>query len=297
MMTKKSLLITGVYGLLGQSLVKALSNDYTIHGVDLMASAPFPQTGLVSYSQLDITNKERVTSFIHAHAPTTIINTAAITNVDLCEKERDTADRVNHQAVQFLLEASGPKTKMVQLSSDYVFDGNAGPYSDDATPNPISWYGETKLRSEKATLTASPNNLVIRTMVIVGKAKGLKPDFIHFVRSSLTDKKAIRIVTDQVGNITLASNLAQNIATALSRNESGILSLAGCERLSRFDIAHKIAERYHLDSSLISPIRTADLGQAALRPLSSGFTLGRARSMSGMKLLPFSELMEAYDHE
>lgn len=295
-MARPALLITGVYGLLGQNLVRAFSSTHDVVGVDLPDPSPFAVPGLSRYAKLDITDKTAVARLLADWRPSLLINCAAVTNVDLCEKERDKADAVNHQALRHLLDAA-PKARVVQMSTDYVFDGKAGPYADDAIPNPISWYGATKLRAEAALLSASPAHLAVRTMVLVGRARGLKPDFIHFVRSSLSEKKPIRIVTDQVGNITLASNLAANIRACLEAGMAGIVHLAGSDRLSRFDMALRIAERYGLDPSLITPIKTADLGQAAPRPLSSGFTHARARGVAGIRLLSLDELLEAYDHE
>jgi dTDP-4-dehydrorhamnose reductase len=293
----KKICITGVYGLLGQNLVKAFSGrGYNVTGIDLLKE-PASQNGLNEYFSADITNKESIISLIKRINPDVLINTAAVTNVDLCETERDLAKTVNADSVKYMLEGIGADCKFVQISTDYVFDGIDGPYDEDAQVNPISWYGATKRMAEEAVLTYCTNGLIVRTMVLVGQIKGLKTDFIHFVKTSLQSGKAIKIVTDQVGNVTLASNLAKNIVTLIETGTNGIVSIAGSERISRFDFALKVAERYHLDGKLISSILTEDLKQPAKRPLSSGFTHKRAILIDGVRLLSIDQMMAEYDNE
>lgn len=291
----KSVLITGVNGLLGQNLLAALKGGYEVSGLDVMEK-PVISEGMTAYFRADITDPVGLKALFTRFQFDIIINTAAITNVDLCEKERDVADKINHQALSFLMDAA-PKAKMVQISSDYVFDGEKGPYSDSDAPNPVSFYGETKFRSEKAALARSPANLVVRTMVLFGHAKNVRPDFITFVRDSLSAGKQINIVTDQVGNITLASNLAHNIRACIEAGLSGVLALSGLDILSRHEIALCVARHYGLDGSLVRPILTSDLKQAAKRPLNSGFRLDRARTAAGVELLDFNEQLRRYDRE
>ncbi len=293
----KKICITGVSGLLGQNLVKVFSqNGYYTIGMDLNHPGE-ACVGLSEFREIDITNKEALVELFAGTMPDFVINTAAITNVDLCEKEQGLAERVNFRAVELLASVVPRCCKIIQLSTDYVFDGKNGPYGDNDKENPISWYGKTKRMAEVALLTANKNHLVVRTMVLVGKAKGLKPDFIHFVCESLSAGKRIRVVTDQVGNITLASNLAQNIKVAIEEGCSGVISLAGGERISRFDFAQRLAARYGLDNCLIDPITTAELKQPAMRPLSSGFTHEKAMNIKGIKLLSIEEMLEKYDNE
>lgn len=295
-MSRKKILITGVCGLLGQNLVKVLHPAYDLIGVDLLPEAPF-KSGLSAYSVTDISKADAVKTCLQQFNPDIVINTAAITNVDGCEKEQDKADLINHQAVRFFLDTLAPKTKLVQISSDYVFDGKAGPYSDEAKPNPISFYGLTKLRAEEAVLGGASRHLVVRTMVIFGNGINLRPDFITWVKNSLGAGKEITVVTDQTGNITLASNLAFNIAALIKADASGIFSLSGSDILSRYDIAVETAKAYGLNPAGIKPILTATLNQTALRPLQSGFLLNRAKTIPGVQLLSFKELLKVYDDE
>jgi dTDP-4-dehydrorhamnose reductase len=292
----KTLLITGANGLLGQNLIKALGREYEISGLDLQ-DRPFSGKGLCAYHQADITRPSELKTFFSQYHPDFIINTAAMTHVDRCETEREKADLINHQAVRFLLEAAGEKTRFVQLSTDYVFNGRNGPYADGDPPDPIGFYGETKLLAEKAVLAHSPGNLVVRTMVLFGRAVNARPDFITFLRDSLSKGRAVNIVTDQIGNITLAGNLAENMGVLLRAGTSGVVSLSGLDIIGRHEIAFMFARHYGYDPALIRLIKTADLKQAAGRPLNSGFKLDRARQIGGVELIDFQEQLRRYDQE
>jgi dTDP-4-dehydrorhamnose reductase len=159
---------------------------------------------------------------------------------------------------------------LVQISSDYVFDGEAGPYREQDSTGPLSYYGSTKLESEGLTLSGSPRSLVLRTMTLWGKGRGAKTSFVEFVRNSLESGKTIRIVTDQWGNPTLAEDLAMATWKLVLAGKSGLYHAAGSEWNSRFTWAVAIANHYGLDTQLIEPCLTADLKQLARRPLKSG---------------------------
>ena len=150
-MTSKSarpkLLVTGCNGLLGQKVVELASPQFWIAGADLQDE---PLGSVDEYVTLDISQREAVRDAVEKISPASIVNTAAVTNVDACERERDLAWQVNVEGVRFLLEVSQKLgCSLIQISSDYVFDGEAGPYGEDATPNPLGHYGLTKLESGK----------------------------------------------------------------------------------------------------------------------------------------------------
>ena len=172
---------------------------------------------------------------------------------------------------------------MVQISTDYVFDGEAGPYREEDTPRPLSHYGTTKLESEVLVLAKSPRSLVLRTMTLWGTGRGGKPSFVEFVRNSLVAGKTIRIVTDQWGNPTLAEDLALAIWKLVLAGKSGTYHVVGSEWNSRFEWAQAIAAYYGLDLSLIQPCLTADLKQAARRPLKSGLRIDKLVQETGFR--------------
>jgi dTDP-4-dehydrorhamnose reductase len=265
-------LLAGCNGLLGQNLLRVKPpGGWEIHGMgrDPQAALPGPLAGYVS---ADIGKRGELEAAIRALDPDWIFNAAAFTNVDLCEREPDMAGRINRDTVGWMAAFGKP---MVHISTDYVFDGEAGPYAEDAPTRPLSVYGSTKLESEALALGGSPRSLVVRTMTLWGQGHGMKTSFVEFVRNSLAARKNIRIVTDQIGNPTLAEDLAVAIWKLAAGGRSGIYHVAGSERNSRFEWAQAIAAHYGLDRSLIEPCLTADLKQAARRPLDSGLRIDK----------------------
>jgi dTDP-4-dehydrorhamnose reductase len=263
-------LVVGCNGLLGQTLLRNLPPGWQAEGAGMEEAATLPAR-LSGYRRLDVTAADAVKAAVKAAAPDVIFNAAAITDVDLCEREPALCDRVNRDAVGHLAATGVP---LVHVSTDYVFDGEAGPYAEDAPTRPLSHYGRAKLESEALAL-ASPRSIVARTMTLWGRGKGMKTSFVDFVRDSLSAGKEIRIVTDQWGNPTLAEDLALALWKLVEGGRSGIYHVVGEDWNSRHDWAVAIAGFHGLDASLIKPCLTADLRQAARRPLRSGLRIGK----------------------
>ena len=167
---------------------------------------------------------------------------------------------------------------MVHISTDYVFDGLAGPYDERATPNPLGYYARTKLASENALRISGASYTVLRTNVLFGPAKYGRPDFVKWVVNSLRENKTIRIVADQIGNPTYLDDLVQGIAKTIRYKKNGIFNIGGRDIISRYDFTLLIADFFNLDKSLIQKILTADLNQPAKRPLKSGLITLKAET-------------------
>jgi dTDP-4-dehydrorhamnose reductase len=275
----KALLI-GCNGLLGQNLLRTRPAAWQVTGSGLESAPALPHL-LSAYRSVDISKRDDLERAIAAEAPDWILNAAAVTDVDLCERDPALAGLINRDTVGWMAASGIP---VVQVSTDYVFDGEAGPYAEDAPTRPLSVYGSTKLESEALVLSASKSSLVVRTMTLWGRGKGgksAKTSFVDFVRNKLTAGETVRIVTDQIGNATLAEDLALGIWKLVDGGHSGVFHVAGSERNSRFDWAVGIAGHYGLDRNLIQPCLTSDLKQAARRPLNSGLRLDKLAAATG----------------
>jgi len=272
-------LVFGCNGLLGQNVLLTASQKFKLVCSGIEEGSVI--SGSYAYNKVDLTLKEKITVLIDKVHPDRIINCAAITNVDLCETEKETCDIVNRDAVGWMAESGIP---MVHISTDYVFDGISGPYRENDKTNPLGYYGKTKLESELLVLNQSPESIIVRTMLLWGSGKGLKTSFVEFVKTSLKQGKKINIVTDQFGNPTLADELARVIWKLIETDCSGIYHVSGSECNSRFEWAKDIAEYYSLDDSNIQPIITAELGQPAPRPLNSGFILDKMVRDTGIHM-------------
>lgn len=281
----KRILITGANGLLGQKLASILSQD-TKYELLLTSkhNAFVLNHQLFDYTLLDITSKSDVKSLVTSYHPDIIINTAAITDVDRCERERELAWKVNVHGVENLVEAARKvKAKLIQISTDYVFDGKRGPYAEDDRPNPINYYGKTKLASENTVRLGEIRYAIVRTIVLYGHGKNVKSNFALWVINNLQQKKPIRGVTDQIGNPTLANDLAYGIVKIIERDREGFYHICGSEMISRYDFAVKIAQVFGFNPNLITPTASAELQQVAPRPLKSGFITLKSETELGLK--------------
>ena len=162
------------------------------------------------------------------------------------------------------------KGKIIQLSTDYVFDGKNGPYKEDDPVCPISVYGKTKLASEKLIFEHSSDNLVIRGNVLYDDSLYTKASFLNWVIESLRNNQNIKVVNDQYNNPTWTRSMADIIELCIDNNAKGIIHWGDSDHVSRYDFAVMIAEKYSLKSSLIQSITTEELFQDANRPLQSG---------------------------
>ena len=256
------ILITGAFGQLGSAVSRHLSEDFDI--IRTGRSIPHGKNGII----LDVLNQIYFKEVIQATEPDLVINLAAMTPVDGCELNPNLAKEINIAGVQHLCDSFDGK--IIHLSTDYVFDGENGPYSEDDPVCPLSVYGETKLESERILLNHNPNHLVIRGNVIYDDSKTTKASFLNWVVNSLKEKQEIQVVNDQVNNPTWTKSMADIIALCIEKDLSGIVHWGDADHLNRYDFAIKIAEKYVLDSKLIKAITTEELNQAAPRPLKSG---------------------------
>jgi dTDP-4-dehydrorhamnose reductase len=217
--------------------------------------------------------------------PEVIINTAAITNVDLCETERALAWKVNVVGVENLVHAARMVgAKIIHFSTDYVFDGKSGPYNEGDRVNPMSYYGRTKLASENVLRTSEIPHTIIRTMILYGIGKQIKDNFALWLVNNLKDNKQVRVVDDQIGNPTLVDDLAYAVLKVVEFDKNGLYHIAGNDLVSRYDFAFALAKKFKLDKNLIIPIKTAILKQPAPRPMKSGFIILKAETELSIKM-------------
>jgi dTDP-4-dehydrorhamnose reductase len=295
----KRILICGANGLLGQRLAHMLSSQTEHEVLNTSHHRTFVfDHQLFDYTQLDITQKSDVKSLVSSFHPTVIINAAAATNVDWCENHRDEAWKTNVVGVENLVEAARKVgAKVIHISTDYVFDGKHGPYSEDDKPNPLSYYGKSKLASENALRVSAIPYTILRTIVLYGCGIGVKDNFPLWVIKSLRAGKPISCAVDQVSNPTHVNDLAYAVVKAYELNREGLYHVCGSERLSRYDFAMRAAEIFGLDASLIQKTKSADLKQAAHRPLVTGFITLKAETELGLKSMDTTQGLTSLKRE
>ncbi len=291
-MSKKKILITGSNGLLGQKLVYLLANHSDII---LIATARgknrLPFTEGYDYQEMDITNPEQVSEVIEKVKPNAIIHTAAMTNVDQCEFEKDLCWAMNVKAVEYLTEACEKQDiYFCHLSTDFVFDGAAGPYSEEAQPSPVSYYGWTKYAAEEVVKRSKCRWSIARTVLVYGIVSDMsRSNIILWVKKSLEEGKNIKVVTDQFRTPTLAEDLAKGCWLMTEKEAEGIFHISGKDFLTPYEMAIKTADFFHLDKSLISEADSSNFSQPAKRPPRTGFILDKAISVLGYNPVSFEE--------
>ena len=274
----KKILITGSNGLLGQKLLDKLhlQSDITL----LATSKGSDRYGLkpAQYEALDITQKKEVIELVQKFKPDVIIHTAAMTNVDACETSRDECWTMNVHSIEYLMEAALPiKSHIIHLSTDFIFDGADGPYREDDIAAPLSHYGHSKNESEIVLKKYPYSWSILRTIIVYGIVKDMsRSNIVLWAKKALSEKKEIQVVSDQFRSPTLAEDLADACISAALKGKTGIYNVSGKDFMSILELVERVASHYGLDKSLIKPIKSDSLNQAAKRPPRTGFILDKA---------------------
>ncbi len=295
----KKILVTGSNGLLGQKLVYRLKDrrDIQLIATSKGENRINDKQGYI-YKALDITIKNEVEKVISDYLPDIIINTAAMTNVDACELHKEACRKLNVDAVSYLLEAvkkkelnnSNYKCHFIHLSTDFIFDGANGPYDENAQPNPLSFYGQSKLDAEKLVLSSGIKYTIVRTIIVYGIVDGMsRSNIVLWAREALMKRQKINVVNDQFRTPTLAEDLADACILIADKGATGIYHISGKDYMSILQLVERVADYFKLDKSLIKPISSASLNQPASRPPKTGFILDKAMNELGYKPHSFEE--------
>ena len=221
----RRVLVTGANGLVGQKLVAALAPQCNVLATARQETFQ-ADPGSVEYQQLDIADGGACKELVLAFNPDVIVNSAAFTHVDACEEQRELCWQVNVKGVANLAHAARKNmAKLIHISTDYVFNGEQGPYAEEAKPNPIGYYGKAKLASENEVRIAGIPYAIVRTNVVYGDGVGIKNNFFLWVYNSLAAGKTIRVVTDQYNNPVLADDLAEGIRLLIDQSKYGVFNI------------------------------------------------------------------------
>jgi len=247
----------------------------------------------VHYSDIKLLKEDFLES-----RPDFIINTAAMTNVDACEDLRQEAWSANVTFIEQLARLSLiVESHLIHFSTDYVFDGIKGPYSEQDHPNPISYYGKTKLAGENAVLKSHVNNTVLRTNVVYGLTNEHQQDFVQWVINNNESNTTMNIVDDQYSNPTLTDDLALSVKRVIEKKRCGVYHIGGNTYCSRLEFAQQIAKIFHLDENLFNPVKTDSLHQKAQRPLRGGLVNLKAHTDLNVQFCTIQEGLVRLRHQ
>ena len=288
------ILVTGANGLLGQKLVALLQKDANVHLIATARNTLVTPLARGEFHPLGTTSKNQVEAVVSKTKPDVIINTAAMTQVDDCEKDHEACIANNVTSVENLIGACKlVNAHFIHLSTDFIFDGTEGPLDELAEPNPVNFYGESKLAAEQLIRFSDINWCILRTVLVYGVVPDMsRSNIVLWVKKSLEEGKKISVVNDQWRTPTLAEDLAMGCYLAASKKAKGIYNISGKDFLSPYDIAVQTANYFKLDASLINPTDSNQFKQPARRPLKTGFIIDKAKKELGYEPHSFLEGLE-----
>jgi dTDP-4-dehydrorhamnose reductase len=279
-------LVIGASGLVGKALMRVLK---TAHTGAVGTFAQFPGAGLEA---LDITSSTQVRACVERHRPATIFLTAALPHVDYCEDHPDEAFAINVEGPRAVAEAARAlDAQLVFYSTEYVFDGRAGPYDEEAHAAPLSVYGRTKLAAERAIRETVDNALILRTAVVFGwdsHSKNFAMQVYHKVRAG----EQMTIPMDQFGNPTLAEYLAEMSLALAQQGVRGIVNVVGEDLIARSEFARALVKLYGGSPDLVVPVPTESLKQKAPRPLRGGLRTEKLERIVGSKAMALDDALK-----
>ena len=282
------ILITGAGGLVGQALAQAAGRW---RGADVLATGRRPRLALPGFgggtAALDVTDADAVERAFQDFAPDVVLHAAGTAQVEACEDNKEACWALNVDASAALAAACHRHgARLVLPSTDFVFDGEHGPYAEDARPAPLNAYGRTKLAAENALKSSRLTEwAVVRTTLVFGAPAGPAPrlDFVRWLVRELGAGRPVRVPDDQLRTPTYADDFADGVLRIVRFRKRGVFHLSGREALTTYAFALRVAEGFDLDAALISSTTTAELHPGAPRPLRAGLLILRAETELGYR--------------
>lgn len=296
----KTILVTGSNGLTGQKITERVlaTKDFNLIATS-KGENRFPVKEGYVYAEMDILNPANVTEVVAKYKPDAIIHTAAMTNVDTCESQKELAHELNVAAVETLIQVCKEfDVQLIHLSTDFIFDGANGPYDEVAPACPLSYYGQTKLAAENAIIAAGGKWAILRTIIVYGIVSDMsRSNIVLWAKGALEKGEPINVVNDQWRMPTLAEDLADCCLLAVSKNAQGVYNASGKDMMSISELVGKVADYWNLDKSLIKEISAATLNQSAKRPVRTGFILDKTIRDLGYQPRSFQEGLAILDEQ
>ena len=286
------ILITGANGFLGYYLVEQLLNkNYEVIATGRGQSRlPFSKHKNFHYEEMDFTDPFSIHDVFEKIKPEVVVHAGAMSKPDECELDQMKAYLVNVEGtVQLLINAEDIKSFFIFLSTDFVFDGERGMYNENDIPNPVNYYGRTKLEAEEAVKEYEFDWAIVRTVLVYGINHSGHNNILKIVKEKLEKGEEYNIVDDQVRTPTYVEDLATGIVTIIEKKATGVFHLSGKDMLTPYQMAIKTAEHLNLDSSVLKKVTAASFSQPARRPLKTGFVIDKARKELGYEPLSFEE--------
>jgi dTDP-4-dehydrorhamnose reductase len=279
----KKVLVTGYSGLVGTHLVPRLDRRYRVTALSRNPSK-LGNLETTETHALNLEDLENLRAFLYSSDFDIIVNCAAMSDVDRCETEHDKAWSVNTEAVSVMANYCLTKRiLLIHISTDYVFYGHAGPYNEEAAPDPVNYYGVTKLFAEQAVILSRCPHIVVRTAGVYGNGLHEPSKLVRWVIDAPREGRDVLAATDLYSNPTWAGALADAIVKLLESDFRGIIHIAGADYINRHEFASIAADIFGVDKTIIKAAKQSDLNMAARRPLLAGLRVDKMRNVLGIE--------------
>jgi dTDP-4-dehydrorhamnose reductase len=286
------ILITGANGFLGHYLVEQL----LAKGHDVIATGrgecrlPFAGRKEFTYASMDFTNPYDVHDVFEKYIPQAIVHAGAQTKPDESELNQWQTYLTNVEGtVNLLVNAAGHQSFFLFVSTDFIFDGEKGMYTEEDEARPVNYYGRTKLEAEELVKDYEHGWAIVRTVLVYGKPLSGRSNILTIVKDKLEKGEIYNVVDDQVRTPTYVGDLAAGIVAILEKQVGGIYHLSGKDILTPYQMAIKTANYLGFDSSLINRVNASNFTQPAKRPAKTGFEIGKAKKEIGYDPISFDD--------
>ena len=285
----KKVFVTGSSGLLGKAVIGYFRNFYDVHTTYYKNYFPLDGCNL---AKIDLRNKSTINLLLKKINPSLIIHTAALTDVDYCETHKEETYASNVLAAKYIAEESAKlNSKLIHISTNFLFDGKKALYKEEDSPSPVNYYSRTKAEAEKAVEKSKADYIIIRSAIFgwnIQNKKSFPETVIHNLRNNLP----VKAYTDQYFSPILVNHLARILDSLYKKDAKGIFHVGTDQRISRYEFALKIADVFSLDKTLIHPINLAEFRQKIKRPDDTSLDNSKLKSFLGINKMPIEKDIE-----
>lgn len=285
------ILITGANGFLGYHLTQLLlGKGNNIFATGRGADRLQLKGEDYNYVPMDFTDPFHVHDVFTTLAPDVVVHAGAVSKPDDCEKDQWQAYITNVEGtLNLLANAEEQKTFFIFLSTDFIFDGEKGMYSEEDAAHPVNYYGKTKLEAEEAVMEYPLSWAIVRTVLVYGQPHTERGNLLTVVREKLEKGEYYQVFNDQVRTPTYVGDLAKGIEQIMEKRATGVWHLSGEDVLTPFDMAIQLADYLSLNAKLLKPVTASELVQPARRPLKTGFNINKAKNELSFQPVSFKE--------
>jgi len=285
MSNQKKILITGATGKIAEAIARILKaeTDYSIL-LQSSTAGSLVMPGWAKFFPVAITDLKGLKSVCYDEKPDIIVNTAGFNNIGKCEADKKTARDINTGVVENLVKICKVlESHLITLSSEQIFDGARGPYTEDDKPNPVNYYGKSKLAAENVCIIEKIKHTIIRTTGVYGYSSHKKPDFVTSLLETLDSNKEFSAATDQFSNPVYSEDIAQAILKIILKGRTGIYNAGGGEWLSTYEFARKTAKLFGLSDELIKPTKYNEIYPSLHLPVKAGLVNLKSETDLGIR--------------